>query len=204
MSKRKSAQQRKERNNKIKNALIWAFIFVAGLVLGGKAYMYHRAYCCSINNQNSTYVGYCENFEVVRTNLRHGEKVTYYFYLDNGIVLSTPQFILERAEINMLELDILFADRLKFTYCPYSTMEGVHWIASISKGNVLILPESITQSDFAYGTKVYGISSGLVICPAVLIIVVSRVIAFHHFLKRRRKTKMREKRKQLRDNQRPT
>lgn len=203
MSKRKSAQQRKERNQKIEKLLLLLILLVFGLIMGGKAYTYHRAYRCIVNDQNCMYVGYCESFEVIRTKLPRGVKVTYYFYLDNGVVLSAPQFILERAEIDTSELDMLFTDCLEFTYCPYSTFEGTHWTISISKGDVLILPESVTQDDFIRSTKVYGIFTGLALCPAILIIIVPKIFIFYRWTKRRRKANLRKKRKQLRENQKP-
>lgn len=150
------------------------------------------------------YVGYCKNFEVIRTKLPRGVKVTYYFYLDNGIVLSAPQFILERAEIDTSELRILFADCLEFTYCPYSTFAGTHWIVSISKGDVLILPESVTQDDFIRSAKVYGGFSGLALCPAILIVIVPKIFSFYRWAKGRKKARLRKKRKQLRENQKST
>lgn len=203
MSKRKSVQRRKVRNQKIEKLFVLIILLVFGFVMGGKAYMYHQAHRCFIDNQNCIYVGYCETFKVTRTKLPRSVKVTYYFYLDNGAVLSVPQFILERAGIDTSELNMLFTDRLEFTYCPYSTFAGTHWIVSISKGDMLILPESVTQDDFIRSTKVYGIFSGLTLCPAILIIIIPKIFSFYRWARERRKARLRKKRKQLRENQEP-
>lgn len=204
MSKRKSAQQRKERNQKIQKLFALIILLAFGFVMAGRAYTYRRALRCTTQNQNYVYEGYCENFEVVRTKLSRGVKITYYFYLDNGVVLSAPQFILERAEIDTSKMRMLFTDCLEFTYCPYSTFAGTHWIVSISKGDTLILPESVTQDDFIHNTKVYGMVSGFVLCTVILIVIVPKILSFYRWTKGKRKARLRKKRKQLRENQKPT
>lgn len=204
MSKQKSVQIRKERNKKIEKLLVLIVLFAFGFVMSGKAYMYHRAYHCIMNDRKRVYVGHCKSFEVKRTKLPRGVRITYYFYLDNGVVLSAPQFILERAEIDASKLNMIFADCLEFSYCPYSTLRGTHWIVSVSKGDQMILSESITQVEFARSTKFYGALAGLSLCPAIFIVVVPKIFILHRWIKKRRKAKLRKKRKQLRDNQRPT